>query len=476
VRIGATLLLSVAILTAAAGLRPPEYDEAYSIFLTAGDPRPAWPAGIFHPGEVRSFYQGSPTWAQIAHNLRTSDVHPPLYFWLLEIWRRIFGPSWFAARMLSVLFSIAALAALAWLAALAEIPESALLITLLSYGFAYTGIVARGFALAQALNILGMAFTLSATRNRNRALGFAAGLAFGAATFTNYLAVFIGLAAFAWLAIERRRHLLLPAGLGFALFLPILIPFYLAQRNSRIGQFQHFSPPHAIALLAKDFGAALFGGLPVYAGRAGGIVTAALVLLAAICTACIVKRWQPNCTVFALSVLAVPAGLLALGVLFNNTPIEIRYLAFATPFIALLLAQTLPPALRTLLLCVQACGIIGLIFAPATMQPQGLAARQIAALNQPAALVLLPFGNDGVGIPGPFIAAAPDSLRLQLIRPNAQPAQAREQTVIVATIRADAASKTTVTAALSALRNDPCWRPDPATALAARFSRRCGPR
>lgn len=475
-RITATLLVAFLILSSAAWLRPPEYDEAYSLFLTAGDARPAWPAGIFRPEDVRSFYKGSSSLPKIARDLRAYDVHPPLYFWLLEYWRRLVGPGWFAARMLSVLLSIAGLAALAWVATLSEVPvATTLLITVLSYGFAYTGIVARGFALAQALNILGVALILLATRKRVRArtLGGAAGLAFGAAAYSNYLAVFTCLAAFSWLALHRRRKILLPAMLGFAVFLPSLIFFFLAQHSSRPGQFQRFAPMHALALLAKDFGAAIFGGLPLYAGHEDGIVAAILLLLTAICARFIVKNWEPKLSLFALIVLFVPAGLFALGLLFNTTPIEIRYLAFAMPFIALLVAQTLPAGWRHVLLAVQAAGIAGLCLAPSTMQPQAIAAHQLSRLNLPSALVLLPFGNDGVGIPGPFIAAAPGNLRLQLIEPATPAAFPQEHNIILAAIRADAASRQTTNEMLEKLRADPCWSEQAVTLLLDSFIRTC---
>lgn len=474
-RLVTILLAALFILGTAAKLRPPEYDEAYSIFLTAGDPRPSWPSGIFHPGDVRSFYAGHPSPAKIARDLRQGDVHPPLYFWTLEYWRRLVGPGWFTARMLSVLLSVAALA---WLAILAEIPPAtAMLLALLSYGFAYTGIVARGFALAQLLNITGMALILSALRGgrkqgwRPALLG---GLAFGAAAFSNYLAVFIGLATLFWLALDpKRQKILPPAALGFAAFLPALIYFFRAQHNARIGQFQKFSLAHAVALLAKDSGAALFGGLPVYAGSAGGAVTLALVILTAICAAFIVKNWQSGLSLFALAACAMPAGLLALGLLFDNTPVEIRYLAFALPFIALLLAQTLPPSWRYLLLGLQACGILGLILAPSTQQPQGLAARQLRGLNTQSALVLLPFGNDGVGIPGPFIAAAPDALRLKLLTPNAQPDLSRENRVVLALLPVDNSSKKTGVDLLARFNANPCWKNQYSTRLLRVFSRTC---
>ena len=485
-RIVATLLLAFLLLTMAAELRPPEYDEAYSIFLTAGDPRPAWPQGVFHPAEVRDFYQGTPNPAQIARDLRNGDVHPPLYFWALEYWRRLTGPSWFAARMLSVIFSIAALTALAWLATLAEIPAATtILIATLSYGFAYTGIVARGFALAQLLNILGMALSVKATKTQKPTYAFTAGLAFGAAGFSNDLAIFIGAATLFWLSLgsepespracigaTRSKQTALTA-LGLAVFLPPIAYFFKAQHNSRLGQFAAFSPLHACLLLAKDSGAALFGGLPLYAGRAGTLVAAALFILVASCAASVLKNWQPKLSLFAAAALATPTGLLALGFMFDNTPIEIRYLAFSLPFLALLLAQTLPPRLRMLLLMFEACALAGLILAPATMQPQAIAARDASRLAPPGALILLPFGNDGVGIPGPFIASSPGPARLQLIKPGQFPKLAAEQHVILVTIQVDAASKQASTLALQSLQKNPCWIQTYSNRLAILFTRSC---
>jgi len=123
---------------------------------------------------------------------------------------------------------------------------------------------------------------------------------------------------------------------------------------------------------------------------------------------------------------------------FHNTPIEIRYMAFAMPWVALLLAPALPRLLLGLMLGVQGAAIAGLIFAPMTMQPQGLAARAAAAY--PGALVLVPFGNDGVGIPGPFIAAAPDDMRIELLRPGME----MPPGAVLANIQVDDASRAAV--------------------------------
>jgi hypothetical protein len=474
-RVVLILLCAAVLLTSAAKLRGPEYDEAYSIFLTAGDARPAWPTGVFHAEDVLGRYEGQASLGEISHDLRNGDVHPPLYFWALEFWRRVFGPSWLAARMLSVVFSICALAALAWLAALADIPvASATLIALLSYGFAYTGIVARGFALAEFLNIFGVALIFAGVKKHQWSLALLGGLALGAASFSNYLASFVGLAVLLWLLLDLdRRKAFVPAAIGFALFLPPNLDFFLAQRGYGVGQFTAFSPIHAIALLAKDAGAVMFGGLPVYAGKASGTVTFALAALFMVCTAFIVKNWRPGLSLFALASVGPPIGLLTLGFIFNNTPIEIRYLSFSMPFMALLFAAALPPSWVAILLGFEACGIIGLIFAPATMQPQGPAAHQAATMATAASLILLPFGNDGVGIPGPFIAAVPEGLRLELIRSNALPKLNAEHLIVVATISIDSASRKTNSQFIALLTSDACWRRQSSTNLTSVFVRTC---
>ena len=88
----------------------------------------------------------------------------------------------------------------------------------------------------------GAAARRHATRNPGPRSGLG-GLALGAASFTNYLASFIGAAMLLWLMLRRaRRPMLLPAAAGFGLFVLLFdLPFFLAQRASRPGQFAPFS-------------------------------------------------------------------------------------------------------------------------------------------------------------------------------------------------------------------------------------------
>ncbi len=183
------LALAAIVLGAAAALRGAEYDEQYTLFLTAGVARPVWPETPFAAGDVRVLQAGHASLAAIARDLRATDVHPPLYFWAVALWRRL-GDGLFEARLFSVLCAMAALAAVAAIAGRVGVPPAlAKLLTLGCYGFAYTGAIARGFALAQALTLWGVAVLLAAEGRRGRVL--AGGSLLGAATFANYLAVFV---------------------------------------------------------------------------------------------------------------------------------------------------------------------------------------------------------------------------------------------------------------------------------------------
>ena len=480
-----TLAIAAILLTTLAYLRPPEYDEAYSLFLTANHARPPWPTTIFTPADVKYLYTGSSTFQQIAQNLKTGDVHPPLYFWLLKLWRDLFGPAWFTARLLSVLITLATLTTLTRLARLTKTPENpTLLLCLLTYGFAYTALLARGFALAQFFLLLGVALafetrhcerseaTQESPRYPKRLTPYLAGLSLGAATFTNYLTLFTTLTTLAILTRNSPKNAL-KAALTFILFLPADGIFFLAQHASRPGQFQKFSLPHALPLLAKDSAAAWFGGLPLYAPNSAPEITALLILLAATTIFFIAARRTPNTIPLSALTLSTPIGLVVLGLIFHNTPIEIRYLSFSLPYLALLIAASAPKPLQTTLIAVESLAILGLALAPATAQPQQRAARQAAALDTPQTLVLLPFGNDGVGIPGPFIAAAPKTLEILLLHPNTPPNLAHQTTILLATLTLDDSSRQTITQTIAYLKTQTCWRLQSTTPLLEEYRNSC---
>src|SRR4051794_55179 len=201
----AVLVLAALVLSACAWLRSAEYDEQYTLFLTAGTARPDWPTVPFPAGAIPRLQSGHGTLSAIASDLRHTDVHPPLYFWAVSLWRASLGSGAFVARLFSVLCGVTSLALVGGIARRCGIhPLPAMLLTLGSYGFVYTNIIARGFAPAQTLTLVGV---LLLTGRRSRLAVLAAGVVFAAACTCNYLAVFVAVAA----GITARAWLMLPA-------------------------------------------------------------------------------------------------------------------------------------------------------------------------------------------------------------------------------------------------------------------------
>jgi hypothetical protein len=522
--VAAALLIGAGVLLATAALRGAEYDEGYTMLLAAGTPRPAWPAGVFTAAEARAVFAGHAGLGEIARDLRRTDVHPPLYFWTVAAWRWLAGPSLFGVRLLSVLCGVLALALVGGIAQVARVPPAgAILLTVGCYGFAYTGAIARDFALAQVLSLAGVWLALradggtmktppplegggwgeglrsqgplvrsgrqplpptSSLKGRGSLIhsatsmrflsALAGGLCLGAASLSNYLASFVAGAILLWLL--RCPRAWAAAAAGFAAFLPADLWFFLAQRDSRPGQFAPFSLLGSLPRLGQYSAANLFGGLPLYVpGGARQAVAMALAAVAVLLVGLVAVRWHrigpPRArTLLTLGVLAPPGGLLLLGLACNSTPIELRYLAFATPFAGLLFAGALASLPRRWCLCmggallaVQAAALLGLMTRQETMQPAHATAMAAVALAD-GGVVLLPRGNDGVGVVGAFVNEAPDQLRLSIAlqTDTQQELDVRigsADRVVLALIAVDVTSRATSAMLRAGFSADPCWRP-----------------
>ncbi len=194
-----------------------------------------------------------------------------------------------------------------------------------------------------------------------------------------------------------------------------------------MGQFASFDAVSGVIRLAEYTAANLLGGLPWYldgAARTAAYLALAMVLAGLLTLT--VWRWRYISTpgsrlLFAMAVAAPPTGLLALGFVFNNTPIELRYLSYCMPFLGLLLAgmfAALPRragrAASAAVLVIQAMALIGLMTRPETMQPARATAIAAASLVRDG-VVMLPHGNDGVGIVGAFAIESPTSMRLLIV-------------------------------------------------------------
>lgn len=479
-----------ALLAVAALLRSAEYDEGYSLLLTSGAMRPAWPAEAFAAGEARAVFSGTASPADILAGLRGTDVHPPLYFWLLAAWRSLVGQGLFEARLLSVALTLGALALLPAIARrVGAPPVGAVLLCLLSYAFAYTGVIARGFALAQLLTLAAAAAALGQMRDgagRPVAPGLGrallCGAAAGLATMANYLALFCAATILAWHALVpgwRRPGLVIASALPFLAAQAVNLPLFLAQ-DRREGQFPPFSVAGAAARTAQWLAASVFGGTPLQVSPPLSWVIAAalgLIMIAlAVMLALTLRRalaWPGGLLVLGCAV-APATGLIALGVIFGNLPLELRYYAFGSPFLAVLLAggfaalaergrSGLARGLLGATLAAQLGGIAGLGLGQGTMQPARAVAADAALLLGPDTVVLVAHGNDGVGIAGALILELPAEARVLVVREADAEATIRARLAgarraIVVTTVGDRVSRIEVPRALAALSGYPGWR------------------
>ncbi|HQU11383.1 MAG TPA: hypothetical protein PLV07_07345, partial [Acidiphilium sp.] len=351
--------------------------------------------------------------------------------------------------------------------------------------FAYTGIVARDFALATLCAMGGTLLAIRAARGGDVRAGFCAGALLGAACFSNYLASFTAAAVGLWLAwmTWRRWQVWLAAAMGGAVFLPAGLWFFLAQAGSRRGQFPPFHLAPALGALARDEAGALLGALPREVPPALAMPVAAVLGVGLAGLVFLVLRdgrralGREDRALLAAGFAAPPLGLLALGAAFGNQPFEMRYVWLGLPFAGLALAATLRdrPRVLAVLLAVGAASVAGLALSPATMQPAGRTAR--AAARLPAGtLVVLPFGNDGVGVPGPFVAAAPAAMRILVARtagPAVLAASLPYPRIAIARIEADGASRALVPRLDALFKAAPCWHSVPAGPLLAVFANTC---
>jgi hypothetical protein len=489
-RRGAALLLLAAALVfgAATLLRGTEYDENYSVFVTGGIARPAWPSTPFTAADLPAPFQAHADLSTVTELIRRTDVHPPLYFWLLRGWRAVVGDGLPALRALSVLCALGALLAwmrAAWLAGLPPLVTGGLLV--LSYGFSLTGHVVRGYALAQLLVGLTVLAAVAAWRQPGLLRAGLAGLAGGLACLANYLAVFPVGVVLAWMVLAtpgwgRRLRVALVAGLPCMALLGIAASVWLAQRASAVSQsaeqFEALSPLATLARLAQYEAAILLGGLPLYVppGLPRALLGGALVLLLAGVALAMLWRWRglgPLRWMWLGGALAPPLGLLALGLLFGTVPVELRYLVLGAPFLAALGAATagswgrLAPRATAwglgLVLAVQATATLGMLLHPATQQPFRAAVAALAPELRSPTLLLVPFGQDGVGIVGSLLRELPPDQPILVLRPADAGAVLDRvagacRLVLLGFGERDRASAAQVAAAAAALAAAPGWR------------------
>jgi hypothetical protein len=393
------LVVLLAILFIAAAVRLPSVlsrsiweDETVTLLQTAGYFSPPWPSEPAPAGALREqFFEGTPRLRQITAGLLSKDVHPPVYYWILSLWRRSFGYSLETARAFSLLCSLGTILALYALlrAGRFDRPLIPTLVYALSTAAVDYGADARAYALTSFLITCGAlcAYLASELAPRKPRLAEAYALAMvaccGLAFDTNYLAIFPILVILAWFV----RYLWAAWG-PLTLIFPLLVALIgtvgvttlLAQLGARPGQRAGFVGVIAemISLLgltlsviwipkfiAKDQIRA-FEHVAVLAATYGAwmiLIGAAFVQL--------LRRWSDTNKKLWLLLLGLatvpPLGVFFLDLLFDKHLHHVRYLLLAGPALAVVAAYgitrliSLRPRLTiaslTLVLGVQMTGI-----------------------------------------------------------------------------------------------------------------------
>jgi len=174
------------------------YDESITLLETAGNAVPTWSDLPTPAATQKEMLIGSPSLGEVAAGLRDTDVHPPVYYGLLSIWRRSAGESIEAARLFSVFWSTASVILLYLLVRAFGFvrPFWPAVVYSLSSGAVHYGHEARNYSLALFLVILSsfLAYFLTQIDFKRRIqfwiLSVSMAASCGFAFQTNYLSIF----------------------------------------------------------------------------------------------------------------------------------------------------------------------------------------------------------------------------------------------------------------------------------------------
>jgi len=217
------------------------YDEAITLLTTSGHAVPDWTLGMEE-------FRPTGNLLKILLDLYNHDVHPPLYFWTLALWRVLFGGSLEIARALSALFTLATVGLLYRYAALTKIRWAfvpAVLYALSAAGLRYA-YNARPYAMATFLIVL----TIYLSERKSQWVGCCA----AAAVATHYFSVLcVGpiVTAACVLSWKTDRRWAVLTGVSFLLLSsPLSI---LVLHTGSTGAFPHFEQlGHELHALVKS--------------------------------------------------------------------------------------------------------------------------------------------------------------------------------------------------------------------------------
>ncbi len=307
------------------------FDEAWSVYAVRNPP----PATFEPPRGLRSLTltpaRAAYTDVTATLNRVREDVHPPLYFLLLDGWVWLTGESVFALRYLSLLVGLVGAAALYWLAC-DLFGGVAGRYALLLYGTAVLFVAytqeARMYTLLMTLAVASTAAYRRLVRAPSRWRVGLYAVAAALALYTHYAAALVLLAHGLHILLTRRGGLLalVAAAALFTPYLPVVWGQLVANPGGALA-----------APIATDF-AAVRGLWLMVTGGWGWLY--ALVLAAAGVAAVRVPVWRSGLLLVTLWLFITPFVLLAANAAVMPL-FQVRYVLGALPALVLLLAAGL---------------------------------------------------------------------------------------------------------------------------------------
>ena len=324
------------------------YDEAITLLTVSGHAQTDFTLGMEQ-------FKPSADLHRITFDLYHQDVHPPLYFWTLAIWRVIWGPSLEAARSLSALFVLGTCLLLYILARLSKMKWPwipAVIFAVSGVGEVYAWNM-RPYAMASFLVVL--EYLLAQRRSRWTGLCAAASVA------THYFAA-LCVGPILVLAMIQNwksdRAWVKKTATTFALGMAPLLLLLRTHLAARPLQYSDFGPwyQELWALLKGS----ITGVLPSSSLPGWGLTA---MLAGGIALLGIRWAWRQGMRSVPLMYLGFVCGFLVLSIVTNKSiakmPVE-YYLGLGVPWLALLVGFGLNarPNLRPLYVVVVAAGMV----------------------------------------------------------------------------------------------------------------------
>jgi Dolichyl-phosphate-mannose-protein mannosyltransferase len=334
--VAAVLLASTVVYWHHIRSAPIGYDEAITLLTTSGHAiHPDWSLGM-------SLFEPSAHLTKILSDLFNFDVHPPLYFWTVALWRCLFGGSIETARWLSAAFILASIPLLSCVACNLKMkwPVVPTIVFALSGAALQYAFTARSYAMATFLIVL----TLYLGERKSKWTGASA----AACVATHYFAALVIAPVLVVYCIcqwktDRRWSML--TAISFIILCAPLLVLVMRQLHARPDQYAGFGTWRAElkAMLKGSIGSALPGSSVFLVRRLTVIIGACFAAMGGF------YALRHKAVVVPVAYCAFLAGFFVMADATNKSIISMPghyYLGLGAPLLALLVSFGMSAFLR----------------------------------------------------------------------------------------------------------------------------------